>query len=62
MRCHNEAYKVKKLYGIKSIAKGRRKRHAGDCGRARCGLCHGYKFPKREKTRTEIMANNLETI
>jgi hypothetical protein len=48
MRCHTERYNKK----------GRRKRHAGDCGHARCGICHSYKFPKREKTRRELMADS----
>jgi hypothetical protein len=30
-----------------------RKRRALGCGRARCQLCHSYKFPKRLTTRGE---------
>lgn len=38
--------------------KGRfRKRHAFDCGHTRCWLCHGSKFPRREKTRQELLAD-----
>jgi hypothetical protein len=34
--------------------KGRfRKRRAWGCGRARCQLCHSYKFPKRKTSRDE---------
>ena len=37
--------------------KGRfRKRASGDCGKARCQLCHGYKFPERKKTFGELQA------
>jgi hypothetical protein len=31
-----------------------RKRKAFDCGNARCPLCHGHKYPKREPTRDEL--------
>jgi hypothetical protein len=35
--------------------KGRfRKRHPLSCGRARCQLCHSYKYPKRETTLDEL--------
>ena len=33
-----------------------RKRNALSCGRARCQLCHGYKYPKRETTRGEMLS------
>jgi hypothetical protein len=33
-----------------------RKRRALSCGRARCRLCHGYKYPKREATRGEMLS------
>lgn len=36
-----------------------RKRDAHDCGRARCQVCHGYKFPKREPTRQERVADRV---
>jgi hypothetical protein len=37
--------------------KGRfRKKHAFDCGKTRCLLCHGDKYPKREKKRQELVA------
>lgn len=33
-----------------------RKRHPFACGNPRCGICHSYKFPKRELTRNEQIA------
>jgi len=37
--------------------KGRfRKKRAFDCGNPGCLLCHGDKYPKREKTRQELLA------
>lgn len=36
-----------------------RKRHGRGCGRARCQVCHGYKFPKRQPTRNECLADRL---
>ena len=37
--------------------KGRfRKRDARDCGKPRCQLCHGDKFPERRKTFQELLA------
>lgn len=32
-----------------------RKKDAWDCGNPKCQLCHSYKFPKREKTRKELL-------
>jgi len=38
--------------------KGRQwKSHKHDCGHAQCGICHPEKFPKREITRKEELAN-----
>ncbi|MSR55916.1 MAG: hypothetical protein EXS09_21985 [Gemmataceae bacterium] len=34
-----------------------RKRHAHDCGKARCQICHGYKFPCRRKSAKERLAD-----
>ena len=34
-----------------------RKRKSLDCGKASCGICHSDKFPKREITRKEDLAN-----
>jgi hypothetical protein len=34
-----------------------RKTDAGDCGNARCLICHSGKFPKREPTRQELAAD-----
>lgn len=34
-----------------------RKKHAHDCGLAHCQVCHGYKFPWREKSRKERLAD-----
>jgi len=40
---------------VQDMQKGRfRKKHAFDCGQARCGGCHSDKYPKREKTRQEL--------
>jgi hypothetical protein len=37
--------------------KGRfRKKRAFGCGKSRCHICHGDKFPKREKSRQELSA------
>lgn len=33
-----------------------RKRRAFGCGNTRCQLCHGDKYPRREKTRQELLA------
>ena len=33
-----------------------RKKHAYDCGKTQCRICHGEKFPKRQLSRQEIMA------
>ena len=39
------------------VQKGRfRKRHPFDCGNARCHICHGDKYPRRKKTRHEMLA------
>ncbi len=39
------------------MQKGRfRKRRAFDCGKTRCQLCHGEKYPRRERTRRELLA------
>jgi hypothetical protein len=39
------------------VQKGRfRKRHAFDCGVTRCWTCHGDKYPRREKTSQELLA------
>lgn len=34
-----------------------RKRHALDCGKVRCGVCHGNKYPKRERHEHEVRAD-----
>lgn len=34
-----------------------RKKDAYDCGNPRCWMCHNDKFPKREKTRQELLAD-----
>ena len=37
--------------------KGRfRKKDAFDCGNPHCGICHGNKYPKREKHEHEILS------
>jgi hypothetical protein len=36
-----------------------RKRRGRGCGRARCQVCHGYKFPKREPTGKEREADRV---
>jgi hypothetical protein len=33
-----------------------RKRRALSCGRARCQLCHGHKYPKRQTTHGEVLS------
>ena len=39
------------------VQRGRfRKRRAFGCGKTRCLLCHGDKYPRREKTRQELFA------
>lgn len=56
MRIHTEKYKPKPTWhGDQGI--GNRKLRTGACGRARCGLCHGYKFPWRKLTRKEAIQN-----
>lgn len=43
---------------VQDMQKGRfRKKHAFDCGQARCCGCHSDKYPKREKTRQEMFAD-----
>lgn len=38
--------------------KGRfRKKHAFDCGKVRCHICHGNKYPKREKHEHELRSD-----
>lgn len=40
------------------LDKGRfRKQDAWDCGKVHCFICHSDKYPKREHTRKEILAN-----
>jgi hypothetical protein len=34
-----------------------RKKHAYGCGKVRCGMCKGHKYPKREKTLEEIQSD-----
>lgn len=34
-----------------------RKRHALDCGRVRCHVCHGSKYPRRESHEHEVRAD-----
>lgn len=34
-----------------------RKTDNGDCGNTRCYICHSDKFPKRELTKQEVIAN-----
>lgn len=34
----------------------RKARRAGGCGICRCDLCHPYKFPKRQRTMREQLA------
>lgn len=34
-----------------------RKRHALDCGHARCGVCHSDKYPNRQKHEHEILSD-----
>jgi hypothetical protein len=34
-----------------------RKRRAFGCGNTRCQICHGDKYPRREKTRQELLAD-----
>jgi hypothetical protein len=36
-----------------------RKRRGRGCGRARCQVCHGYKFPSRQPTRKERLADRV---
>jgi hypothetical protein len=44
------------LGGIRDTQKGRfRKKHAFDCGNARCHICHSDKYPKREQTKQELL-------
>lgn len=39
------------------VQKGRfRKKHAFDCGRTQCHVCHGDKYPRRSMTRHEFLA------
>jgi hypothetical protein len=39
------------------VQKGRfRKKRAFDCGHTRCQLCHADKYPRRHKTRQELLA------
>lgn len=33
-----------------------RKKKPLDCGNTKCGICHRDKFPKRQKTRQELRA------
>lgn len=34
-----------------------RKKDSMDCGKSQCGCCSSHKFPKRELTQKEILAN-----
>jgi hypothetical protein len=34
-----------------------RKKDAHDCGLARCPLCHGYKFPRRQESYKDHLAD-----
>lgn len=34
-----------------------RKKDAWDCGKTQCYICHGDKYPKREKTRQELRSD-----
>lgn len=34
-----------------------RKRHALDCGKVHCNICHHNKYPKRELLRCEMQSN-----
>jgi hypothetical protein len=46
-----------KIDCVCDMQKGRfRKRRAFDCGNTRCHICHGDKYPKREKSRQELNA------
>jgi hypothetical protein len=39
------------------VQRGRfRKKRAFGCGKARCLLCHADKYPRRERTRQELLA------
>lgn len=38
------------------VGRFRKGERAGGCGRARCQVCHYYKFPKRIRTRAERVA------
>ena len=46
-----------RVLGLKprNIESGRFRKtlRCGGCGKARCQICHSYKFPKREPTRQE---------
>lgn len=63
VRWHSEVNRYRKEQRL-DAAHGRawelghyRKRHALDCGNAQCGICHSDKFPKREQTRQEDLAD-----
>lgn len=51
----------KSAYEIDCVCDGQigrfRKKDAYDCGNPRCGMCHSVKFPKREKTKQELLAD-----
>ena len=45
------------LHGVERPAGTFRKRKGIDCGKACCQVCHGHKFPRRQPTKQEILAD-----
>lgn len=41
---------------VTQLGRFRKTMRCGGCGRARCQICHSYKFPKRQLTRQEQQA------
>lgn len=56
MRRHNSKTPVNKYMNSCSHKQTRFKHKAGDCGKSQCGVCHYYKYPKRIRTRQELMS------